>query len=73
MSTKEQIIAAIKVIAAVGDVIRELGSVPAGHMYANLSGRMSLDTFNGIILKLVDAKLVHRERTHLLVWIGPPK
>jgi hypothetical protein len=70
---KAQIKAAIQVIVAVADAIRELGSVPAGHMYAQLSGRMSLDTFNGIIGKLVDAKLVRREPSHLLVWIGPTK
>ncbi len=30
--------AAIQVVMAVGDAIRELGSIPSGHLYAQLIG-----------------------------------
>ena len=55
----------------VADAIQELGSVPAGHLYAAVMGHMSLETFEGIVGVLVGAKLVRRDASHLLTWIGP--
>ena len=57
--------------ATVGDAIRELGSVPSGHLYARLMGHLSLEEFNEIISTLVRAGLVRRDANHLLVWAGP--
>lgn len=72
MSHAEQVTAAIRAAAAVGDAIRELGSVPSGHLYARLMGHMSLDTYNKLIGLLKQADLV-KEENHLLTWIGPEK
>lgn len=68
--TAEQITAGIRMAAAVGEAIRELGSVPSGHLYARLMGRMSLDTYNKLISLLKQANLVE-ENNHLLTWVGP--
>ena len=61
--------AALQVILAVGSAIKELGSVPSGHLYARLMGRMSLETYNKIlgILKRTGAV---KEENHLLTWVG---
>jgi len=56
--------------AAVGEAIRDLGSVPSGHLYARLMGHMDLDTYNKLIGLLKQANLVE-ESNHLLTWVGP--
>lgn len=68
--TVEQVTAGIRVAAAVGETIRELGSVPSGHLYAALMGRMDLDAYNKCIGLLKQANLVE-ESNHLLTWVGP--
>lgn len=70
--TKQQISAAFRTAAIVAEAIQELGSVPSGHLYANLASKMSLNSYNGIIDMLKRAELVS-EKNHLLNWIGPAK
>jgi len=41
--------AAMQIVLAVSETIRDLGRVPSGHLYAQLMGRMSLETYNLII------------------------
>ena len=62
---------AIRVTAAIGDAIRELGTASSVNMYAQLSGYMSLEAFQRIISTLVRAGLVRRAPNNLLVWTGP--
>lgn len=66
----EAITAGIRVAAVVGEAIKELGSVPSGHLYAHLMGRMDLDAYNKCIGLLKQMDLV-KEEGHLLTWIGP--
>ncbi len=68
--TAEQVTAGIMMAAAIGEAIRDLGSVPSGHLYARLMGRMSLDTYNKLIGILKNTNLVE-EHNHLLTWVGP--
>lgn len=70
MSNAAEVTKAIMVASVVGDAIRELGSVPSGHLYANLMGHMDLDTYNGCIKILKQADLVE-ERNNVLRWVGP--
>lgn len=65
--TQEQ--KAIAIVQVVADVIRELGSVPSGHLYANLMGHMTLDTYQSIISILTRAKLIRVEH-HVITWVG---
>lgn len=67
--TTDQRRAAIAVVQAIADCIRELGEVPSGHLYARLMGHMSLEQYNGVISTLKMAGLV-KETNHLLTWIG---
>ena len=71
MSTTSEAIAAVRVAHAVAETIRELGQVPSGHLYARLMGVMDLHQYEQVIGLLVDARLVERDRSHLLRWIGP--
>jgi len=73
MATDQQIRAALKMVQAVAEAIRDVGQTPAGPMYAVLCGVMSLNDFNSIIDMLVQSKLVKRDGNHMLTWIGPVK
>ena len=70
MSSKDEAKAAIEIIRAVADAIKELGSVPSGHLYARLMGKLSLTEYEQIIGFIVRTGLVRRDKSHLLTWIG---
>ncbi len=67
--TKEQIAAYIQAAKALGAAIKELGSVPSGHLYARVMDKMDLDCYNQLIDILKDAGVV-RESGHVLTWVG---
>ena len=69
MSMTAQEKAAVAIVVAIGETIKDLGSVPSGHLYAQLMGRMSLETYNKVIGLLVKTGAV-KEENHLLTWIG---
>jgi hypothetical protein len=60
----------VDVAVAIGETIRELGSVPSGQLYARLMGRMSIEDYEAAIGLLIRTRLVRREPSHLLVWAG---
>ncbi len=60
---------AVLVIKAVADAIRDLGSIPSGHLYAQLMGHMSLDQYQQIIGILTRTGLIV-ESGHVLTWKG---
>jgi hypothetical protein len=62
--------AALMIVRHVGVAIRDLGSVPSGHLYAQLMGILTLDQYNAIINTLKKAGMVS-ESGNLLTWIGP--
>lgn len=68
----QQQAAAWLVIAAIRDAIREAGpnGVPSGHLYAALSGRLSLDVYTEIIHVLKSTRVV-TESGHVLRYVGP--
>ena len=68
----EQVAAAVALhlTKIVGEAIRDLGSVPSGHLYAAVMDHLDIHKYNLIIDKLIEAKLVRRDRSHLLTWIG---
>ena len=69
--TTKHIEAYLATVRAIADAIKEFGSTPAGPLYAAVMGRMDLDTFTGIIGRLVGAGLVKQSTGHVLTWIGP--
>ena len=66
--TPEQIKAYVEIVRAIADSIKELQHVPAGHIYAVVCGKMSLEQFERIIGKLVSGGLVTRDASHMLHW-----
>jgi hypothetical protein len=71
MSKTSEAIAAVRVAHAIAAAIRNLGEVPSGHLYARVMGVMDLRQYEQVIDLLIDARLVEREPSHLLRWIGP--
>jgi hypothetical protein len=61
--------ATIRIVSALGQAIRDLGSVPSGHLYASVMGSLNLSEYQAAIGILIQAKLVE-DRHHLLVWVG---
>jgi hypothetical protein len=70
-ATTDQLKAAFAVLTAVADTIRELGSIPSGHLYAQLMSRMDFETYTRLVDRLKGAGLVTETRSNELVWIGP--
>lgn len=54
---------------AIGEAIRELRSVPSGHLYARLCGSVSFDDYNRAIGLLVKIGKISNTG-HLLTWNG---
>jgi len=61
--------AKVEILKAVASTIKDLGSVPSGHLYAQLMGRMSLSSYEGMIATLKRLGLVE-EKNHLLTYVG---
>lgn len=68
--TSEQKVAALQLVSAIADCIMELGEVPSGHLYANVMGKIDLETYQGVIDILVLAKLITVSPSHLIKWNG---
>ena len=69
-ATKEQVKGAMAFVMAVADAIKELGTVPNGHLYANLMGHMSLENYQKVIDLLKRSGVVTESASHLLTWVG---
>lgn len=67
--TERQVNAAANAVIAMAEAIKALGSVPSGHFYARLMGKLSLDQYNALINVLLSTGDVKLEN-HLLTWIG---
>ena len=69
--TREEIAAGLQIVRAVADSIKELGTSPAGPLYAVLMGRgVTLAGFEQIISILTRAGLVAKHGD-MLTWTGP--
>ena len=64
-----QMEAGLKAAQAIAEAIRELGRVPAGHLYATVMGTLTLEQFEQITGILKGAGLVE-EKNHELIWIA---
>lgn len=69
--TKQRVSAAVLALGALAEAIRALGSVPSGHLYAQVGGYFSADSYERAIATLVRTGLVARSPAHLLTWTGP--
>jgi hypothetical protein len=69
IATQNDVKAALGILGAVADTIRELGEVPSGHLYAHLMSKLSLEQYEQVIGVLKQAGLI-TESNHLLTWVG---
>ena len=70
MTTKENVKAAIGILVAVADTIKEMGKVPNGVLYAHLMSKIDFVTYTQLIDTLKRTGLV-TEVNHELIWKGP--
>jgi hypothetical protein len=59
----------VEIVRAIADALRELGSVPAGHFYAQVCQHLTLSQYERVIDTLKGAGLV-AESGHVLTWTG---
>ncbi len=69
--TKEKARAAVGVLVALSETIRELGQVPSGTLYARVMGYLTLEQYQSIIETLKRTGLVVEDQSYLLRWVGP--
>lgn len=68
--TSAQVAAAVGVIQALAEAIRELKEVPSGELYARVMNAIDIHQYERSIGVLKGAGLV-AESNHLLRWVGP--
>ena len=61
----------VKVTFALADAIRDLGSVPNGHLYAQVMAMVPLPAYEAAITLLKESGVVV-EVNHELIWKGVP-
>jgi hypothetical protein len=67
--TEEQKKAMFEVIKGFAQLIKALGSVPSGELYARVMDKLSLDSYQAIIGYLEAAELVE-VKNHVITWVG---
>jgi hypothetical protein len=70
-TTHNDVKAALGILTAVADAIRELGEVPSGHLYASLMSKLTLEQYEQVIGVLKSTGLIAESNAHLLTWLGP--
>ncbi len=66
-ATTETIGSALNVLMALADAVKEAGSIPSGHLYAAICGKIDLNGYKSAIETLKRAGVI-REQGHLLIW-----
>ena len=70
MPTQAEKKAALSMIIAVTEAIREAREIPEGTLYAVLMGRCEFPAFEKMVALIVHTGLVEK-RGNLLRWVGP--
>lgn len=68
--TKAQKHAVISATLALADAVRELGSVPSGHLYARVMGQLQLEEYEAMIGCLIRNGIISKDDNHVLTWKG---
>jgi hypothetical protein len=69
MTQEEKMKAAVQIMKAVAESIKEVGSIPSGHLYAQLMGKMSLGSYEKMIYAMQRMGII-RVEDHLITYIG---
>jgi len=68
MATSDQLKAAFAALQALATAIKDLGSIPSGHLYAQVSCVMTIGDYDAAIRTLCNAGVIRRDASHLLHW-----
>ena len=69
MTQEEKMKAAVQIMKAVAESIKEVGSIPSGHLYAQLMGKMSLGSYEKMICAMQRMQII-RVEDHLITYAG---
>ncbi len=72
-TTKAQVNAAMQIVLAIADTIKEVKEVPSGHLYARLMGKLTLEDYNGIIRLLINSGVISLDGNHVIRWEADDK
>ena len=67
---EEQKMKLVEVMGIVASVIKELGSIPSGHLYAQLMDKMSLDSYEKMTGALERMGIIRIDGNHLITYTG---
>ena len=67
MNEEQKIKAAVEIMKAVASAVKELGSIPSGHLYAQLMGKMSLETYQDMIATMERLNVIS-VKNHLITY-----
>ena len=70
MNEEQKIKAAVEIMKAVASAVKELGSIPSGHLYAQLIGKMSLDSYEKMTGALERMGVIRIDGNHLITYTG---
>lgn len=69
VANTEKAQAMIDFLRAFADTIKQAKQIPSGHLYAAVMGSISLETYQRLIDKMVEMKII-RVRNHVIYWTG---
>jgi hypothetical protein len=70
-TTATEVKAALTIMAAVCVAIREAEQIPEGTLYAMMCGRVTMEGWQSMMRQILGTKLVERDASHMLRWVGP--
>jgi len=70
MNEEQKMKAAVEIMKAVASAVKELGSIPSGHLYARLMGKMSLDSYEKMTACMQRMGIIRIEGNHLITYTG---
>jgi len=65
--TRDELKAGLIVLAIMAETIREFGSIPSGHLYAQMMGKVTIDGFESAVRTLCGSTVI-RKAGDVLHW-----
>lgn len=62
----------IALLQIIAEAVWEAGSIPSGHLYAAMVGKVTLSAFESLVAQLCRTGLI-RQNGYVLTWTGPCK
>ena len=67
--TNARVERAVAIANEMATVVRHVGSMPSGHLYAQYMGEINLDVYNYLVDSMVRSGLI-RKSGNVLTWCG---